>query len=69
MEDPDKTTVFNIKETQHFIKDAVEKDCIIRSLQHNNGNILLSARQLGLARPTLHRKMKKHGIAGRDFKA
>jgi transcriptional regulator of acetoin/glycerol metabolism len=68
MEDLDKTNVFDIKETQHFIKDAVEKDCIIRSLQHNKGNVLLSARQLGLARPTLHRKMKRHGIIGRDYK-
>jgi transcriptional regulator of acetoin/glycerol metabolism len=68
MEDPVKTNVFDIKETQHFIKDAVEKDCIIRSLQHNNGNVLSSALQLGLARPTLHRMMKKHGIAGRDYK-
>mgnify|MGYP001619453480 CR=1 FL=1 len=68
MEDSNKTNVFDIKETHLFIKDAVERDYIIRTLRLNNGNVSESARQLCLARPTLHRKMKKHGIAGRDYK-
>lgn len=68
MEDSNRTNVFNIKETQHHIKDAVEIDCIIRALQLNNGNVSKSALQLGLARPTLHRKMKKHGITSSDYK-
>jgi transcriptional regulator of acetoin/glycerol metabolism len=68
MEGSKRTNVFNMKETQLFIRDAVEKDYIIKALQFNKGNVMKSARELGLARQTLHRKMKKHGIAGLDYK-
>jgi transcriptional regulator of acetoin/glycerol metabolism len=68
MKNPAATPAFDIKESQHYVKEAIEKDYINRALLRNKGNVLKSAEELGLARPTLHRKMKKHGIKSADFR-
>ncbi|MCF7809951.1 sigma-54 dependent transcriptional regulator [bacterium] len=43
------------------LKD-VEKDVIISALKVNDGNIALTARQLGIGRNTLYRKIDEHGL-------
>src|ERR1700729_109641 len=46
------------KETQHL--DAVERGAIERALARHEGNISLTASELGLSRPALYRRMAKH---------
>ena len=43
------------------LKD-VEKETIANALRVNNGNIALTARQLGIGRNTLYRKIEEHGL-------
>lgn len=47
------------------LKD-VEKQAIVNALKVNNGNISKSARELGIGRATLHRKLKDHDIKNFD---
>jgi DNA-binding NtrC family response regulator len=42
--------------------DEVEKSAIRNALKLNHGNISLTAKQLGLGRNTLYRKIKKYGL-------
>ncbi len=42
--------------------DEMERDFILQSLELNNGNITQTAKELGLTRTALYRRMKKHGI-------
>lgn len=39
-----------------------EKECIIRALEHTNGNKILAAKLLGIGRTTLYTKMEKYEI-------
>jgi transcriptional regulator of acetoin/glycerol metabolism len=39
-----------------------EKDLLIKSLNESNGNISQTARNLGMHRRTLQRKLKRYGI-------
>jgi DNA-binding NtrC family response regulator len=55
-----KTRAQREKESQHL--DAVERGAIERALARNEGNISLAAAELGLSRPTLYRRMAKHGL-------
>jgi DNA-binding NtrC family response regulator len=48
------------KETPNL--DAVERSAIERALARHDGNISLAAAELGLSRPTLYRRMAKHGL-------
>jgi len=45
----------------------IEKAAIVRALTRTNGNQSQAADMLGLHRPTLHNKMKKHGIQAVGF--
>jgi DNA-binding NtrC family response regulator len=56
----DKTRGRREKETQHL--DAVERGAIERALARHEGNISLTASELGLSRPALYRRMAKHGL-------
>ena len=52
-------------ETQNeesFDLDKNEKQLILKAINHNRGNITNAARDLGIARAALYRRMRKHGI-------
>ena len=42
--------------------DEMERNFIVQSLELNNGNVTQTAKDLGLTRTALYRRMKKHGI-------
>lgn len=42
--------------------DELEKTTIVQALQKNSGNISQAAKELGLTRASLYRRMEKHGI-------
>ena len=42
--------------------EEVEKNAIIKSLKLHKGNVSLAAKELGLGRTTLYRKMTKYGL-------
>lgn len=44
------------------LKDTVEKQRVIEALNRSGNNISLSAKVLGLSRPSIYNLMKKHGI-------
>ena len=46
-------------------RDQVERDLILRAIQRTEGHLERAARELGMSRVTLWRKMKKHGLTKR----
>ncbi len=50
----------------HEVKEAAERDYILRKLDETNGNVTRAAELLGLERSHLYRKMKALGIASKD---
>ena len=44
------------------VVDRAEREAILRALQSSAGNKSVAARELGLSRTTLYRRMEKHGI-------
>lgn len=42
--------------------DEVEKNTILRAINKHNGNISKAARELGLTRASLYRRLEKHGL-------
>ena len=50
------------KESKTLNLDDLEKNTIIEALERNSGNISDAAKELGIARPTLYRKMEKYNI-------
>jgi two-component system response regulator HydG len=46
--------------------EAIERDYILASLEHNRGNQTVTARQLGIGAATLYRKLKRYGALARD---
>ena len=42
--------------------DALERAAIAEALQRHDGNVAKVARALGLSRPTLYRRMERHGL-------
>jgi two-component system NtrC family response regulator len=48
--------------TLREVKDKVEKNMIISTIDKHKGNIAKAANELGISRPTLYDLMKKHGI-------
>lgn len=46
--------------------DEAERVAVERALADQDGNLVAAARQLGVSRGTLYRKMRKFGIAARD---
>lgn len=51
-----------IKERESLNIDEMERVLIIRSLKKNNGNITHSARDLGIDRQALYRRLEKYGL-------
>ena len=49
-------------EIQNVNLDDVEKNTIQKVIDKNNGNISKSAKELGITRTALYRRMNKHGI-------
>jgi two-component system, NtrC family, nitrogen regulation response regulator NtrX len=52
--------------TLHQARDAYERDYILKTLDHNHGNVSRTAEVLGLERSHLYRKMKALGIAAKE---
>jgi len=42
--------------------DALERSALIETVQRHKGNLTQAARSLGLSRPSLYRRMAKHGL-------
>ena len=49
--------------------ESLEKKMIHDALKHTNGNILKSARELGVSRVGLHKMLNRHGISAESFKS
>ncbi len=50
----------------HEVKEAAERDYILRKLEETGGNVTKASELLGLERSNLYRKMKALGIAPKD---
>ena len=48
------------------VREAAERDYILKKLEEAKGNVTRTAEMLGLERSHLYRKMKSLGIAARD---
>jgi len=55
---------FSIRTYQEF-KDYVEREFLIKKLKENRGNVSKTARELGMQRSNLYKKLEKYGI---DFR-
>jgi two-component system response regulator HydG len=53
------------KKESEAARDQVERDLILRAIQRTEGHLERAARELGMSRVTLWRKMKKHGLTKR----
>jgi two-component system response regulator HydG len=47
---------------ENFNLEEVEKKIIVKVIKQNQGNITLAARELGLTRTSLYRRMEKYGL-------
>jgi transcriptional regulator of acetoin/glycerol metabolism len=64
-EQPLRTTGISIREYRDINKQkdaALEKDRMMELLKKNNGNVQQTAKELGLSRPTLYKKMHSYQI-------
>ncbi len=52
---------FNVRTYQDF-KDMTEKEFLVRKLGENNGNVSKTARELGMQRSNLYKKLEKYEI-------
>ncbi len=50
----------------HEVKEAAERDYILRKLEETSGNVTRASELLGLERSNLYRKMKALGIASKE---
>ncbi|HEY8666960.1 MAG TPA: helix-turn-helix domain-containing protein, partial [Tepidisphaeraceae bacterium] len=50
----------------HDVREAVERDYILKKLDETGGNVSRTAELLGLERSNLYRKMKTLGIAPKE---
>ncbi len=48
------------------MKEAAERDYILRKLEETGGNVTRASELLGLERSNLHRKMRALGIAPKE---
>jgi len=56
-------TISNSNTQKYHIKiEDVEKDHIVNVIEKNHGNITKSAKDLGVSRTSLHRRIRKYGI-------
>ena len=51
-----------IKEVDDYNLDVVEKNAIQKVIEKNNGNISKSAKELGITRTALYRRMNKYEL-------
>ena len=59
---PQKTSKTSIPEVGSMTLDEVEKNMVIKALDHYKNNISKAAKSLGLSRAALYRRMEKFGI-------
>jgi len=59
---PSKVQYQNISNTKTYNLVENEKQIIIEAIQKNKGNMTNTARDLGLERTALYRRMKKYGL-------
>ena len=59
---PKSEIVIADEETTRPAIQSFERQLILETLEKNNGNKVLSAKELGLHRSTLWRKMDKYGL-------
>ena len=52
----------NVAESDNFNLDDVEKNVIQRAVNKHNGNISKAAKELGLTRASLYRRLEKYGL-------
>jgi len=53
----------NLRKPPDSLKlEVMEKEYILKAIEKNNGHITRAAKDLGIARTALYRRMKKHGI-------
>ena len=50
----------------HEVKEAAEREYILRKLEETGGNVTRAAESLGLERSHLYRKMRSLGIATKE---
>jgi transcriptional regulator of acetoin/glycerol metabolism len=50
------------KEIDDYNLDTVEKNAIQKVIEKNGGNISKSAKELGITRTALYRRIDKHGL-------
>ena len=60
---PQKTSKTSIPEVGSMTLDEVEKNMVVKALDHYNNNISKVAKSLGLSRAALYRRMEKFGIS------
>ncbi|MEI6205365.1 MAG: PEP-CTERM-box response regulator transcription factor [Desulfuromonadales bacterium] len=58
----DLTEVVQPVLTLREVRDRVEREMIAAAIDHQNGNIVKAAEELGVSRPTLYDLMKKHDL-------
>ncbi len=52
----------NVLQIENYNLDEIEKDIILKVLKSYQGNITKTAKELGLTRTSLYRRLEKHGI-------
>jgi transcriptional regulator with PAS, ATPase and Fis domain len=65
-EQPSRATGISIREYRDLNKQkdaTAEKNRLIELLKKNNGNIMRTAKELGLSRPTLYKKMQNYHLS------
>jgi DNA-binding NtrC family response regulator len=59
---PIESAIFVKEETQQTNLSAVEKDTILRVIEKHSGNISKAAKELGITRTALYRRLNKYDI-------
>jgi len=60
--DIELTEKISEKEEDNLNLEAMEKRLILKSLKKNQGNITQAAKDLGIDRQVLYRRLEKHGL-------
>ena len=60
---PQKASKTAIPEVGSMTLDEVEKNMVVKALEHFDNNISKAAKSLGLSRAALYRRMEKFGIS------
>jgi DNA-binding NtrC family response regulator len=56
------TQELNATSTDNFNLDEIERNVIHRAIEKHSGNISKAAKELGLTRASLYRRLEKHGL-------